>query len=57
VELFHISGRSASDGKELPGSRETFQFVFSTVLKFDARAGNEIGDGPGDKHFTWSRQG
>jgi hypothetical protein len=33
-------GRSAPDGEELPGSGETFQFVFSTVVEFDARTGN-----------------
>jgi hypothetical protein len=44
-------GDQALTGVEPPGSRNTLQVVFATVVEGDARAGDEVLDRARDQHF------
>src|SRR5688572_11624250 len=49
---FQEPGRSVLDREELPGARDAFQLVLTSVGELQARPDDEIPDGPGHQDLA-----
>ena len=47
-----MRGLSSSDGEELPGSVDAFEFVFAAVVELEACSGDEHRHRGGDQEFA-----